>query len=221
MFNDLSGNRYGRLVVLNRDLNAQKWKTYFICLCDCGKTKSIRCDHLRTGKIQSCGCFMSECTSKRNSTHNESGKTAEYIAWRAMIQRLNSSSYHAKNRYAEKGVTICERWRNSFECFLEDMGRKPTKNHSLDRFPNMNGDYEPANCRWATSEEQQNNRGNNVFYEYNGNRLTISQWAKKFGVNTSTLHEHLKSKSIKKVAEYYKLKRGINIVEPHCIKLPL
>lgn len=160
-FVDLSGSIFGRLTILRRNTTIDNFRTYWDCVCECGNYKTVRGDHLKTSKIISCGCFLIESTSIRNTTHGQTKgdkRTTEYISWRGMIQRCSSESYHAKHRYKERGIYVCERWRNSFENFLKDMGVKPTPKHTIDRCPNRNGNYEPSNCRWATMLQQNNNR---------------------------------------------------------------
>ena len=93
-------------------------------------------------------------------THGEShdNRTTEYTSWLSMRMRCLQPSHDSYARYGGRGITICDRWINSFENFLADMGRKPTPQHSLDRFPDKDGNYEPTNCRWATKSEQIANR---------------------------------------------------------------
>lgn len=163
-FTDISGQTFGRLKVLNRNIENGLGRTYWNCICECGVESIVRGDHLKTGKIVSCRCFMVECTSTRNTTHGQTkGKhSTEYNSWVAMKKRCSSARYHAKHRYLERGIKVCERWLNSFENFLEDMGFKPTPKHSIDRYPNKDGNYEPSNCRWATMVQQNNNRCDNI-----------------------------------------------------------
>lgn len=96
-------------------------------------------------------------TGSKNGTHRLS-RTVEYHSWRAMIARCYDAGNNRYQYYGAKGVTVCDRWRNSFEAFLADMGNKPGAQHSIDRFPDNNGNYEPGNCRWATPSEQSSNR---------------------------------------------------------------
>jgi hypothetical protein len=95
-------------------------------------------------------------------------------------------------KYGGRGVTVCDRWRDSFEMFLADMGQRPSAKHSLDR-KDVNGNYEPSNCRWATKIEQANNTSRNKFIEFNGKTMTVSQWASSMGCAEQTLANRLKS----------------------------
>jgi len=101
---------------------------------------------------------------------------------------INNQYYY---NYGGRGIIVCDRWLNSFENFYADMGPKPTNDHSIDRYPNGDGNYEPGNCRWATSREQNNNRRDNVIINYNGNDYTRGQLAEKFNIPTPILAARL------------------------------
>lgn len=155
---NLKGQRFGRLRVLNRDrtnVRYIKWR----CICDCGGRKSVRSDHLRTGRSKSCGCYSIELNIKRRYVHGESGRrtlSREYRAWRDAINRCSNPNVAGFKYYGARGIRVCDKWRASYVAFLADMGRCPS-GRSLDR-ENNDGNYEPGNCRWATPKEQSNNR---------------------------------------------------------------
>lgn len=113
--------------------------------------------------------------NRRRLTHGMRN-TPEYSAWKAMKHRCLNPRNHVYRLYGGAGITVCERWRK-FEHFIADMGRKPSDKHTLDRYPNQKGNYEPGNCRWATMKEQQNNRSNNRLIEWRGETHTVSEWA--------------------------------------------
>lgn len=113
----------------------------------------------------------------------------EYKAWGTMVQRCTNPNNRAWIHYGGRGITICERWR-TFSNFIEDMGRRPSPKHSIDRIDNSRG-YEPANCRWANRREQSTNRRNNVIFEFRGEKRTITEWAELHGINRRTLDARL------------------------------
>lgn len=175
---DLTNRRFGRHP--KRRDNALGW----VCQCDCGNQKWIANGNLRSGNSNSCGCFHKEQLSERVSTHGLS-KTPIYAIWRTIKQRCLNPGSPRWEYYGGRGIKVCERWQNSFEAFLEDMG-EPPKGMSIDRIDN-DGDYAPGNCRWATHVEQCNNRRSNHILEANGRAQNVTQWAKELGVSKRLL----------------------------------
>lgn len=122
--------------------------------------------------------------------HGESGVnggTPEYIAWRNMKGRCSAPRHPAYKRYGARGIQVCERWRSSFANFLADVGRRPSPKHSIDRIDNS-GNYEPDNCRWATSREQARNTKRNRLIEWDGRLMCIAAWAQEMGVKANILY---------------------------------
>lgn len=197
-FTDLTGQKFNRLTVIRyagkNNRHASSWE----CLCDCGNIKIIEGYSIKKNDTKSCGCLKSE-TSKilirkniDNKKHGMSlGAFSEYWCWQNIKKRCYSSKDKCYYLYGGKGIKMCDKWLSSFENFFEDMGKKPTPKHSLDRFPDKNGNYEPSNCRWATMKEQSNNRNDNVFIEFNGIKLTIPQWAERIGKKAGTLRQRI------------------------------
>lgn len=158
------GERYGRLTVvqeIDSILNAQNKKVrIFNCVCDCGNHKIVRYSNLKNGNVQSCGCLFTDVQRSNKLKHGDlshNKRSREYITWANMKARCYNPSNNRYNLYGGRGIEVCERWINSYENFLEDMGRKPTPKHSIERI-NVNGNYEPLNCKWATDSEQMKNR---------------------------------------------------------------
>jgi hypothetical protein len=166
-FSELNQAKFGKLTVIGSF--RQNGRIYLTCRCDCGTVKRLYSGHVLTGKTKSCGCLR---RTHGNSTH----PTPEYAAWREMRDRCKRETHHAFDKYGGRGITVCDRWE-TFQAFLQDMGPRPSNTHSLDRI-DVNGNYEPSNCRWATDEEQRNNKRTNVFLELDGKRMTIAQWSR-------------------------------------------
>lgn len=183
---DRTGQRYGRLVVLERgpkpnspkDTNA-RW----LCQCDCGKTTVAYGQDLKRGKVVSCGCWNEEKRTKHGmyATHVNS-------VWRQMLDRCRNPKNPRYADYGGRGISVCERWHD-FSNFIADMGDRP-KGYTLERINNAAG-YSPENCKWATYSEQLNNRRNSRLIEFNGKSQTMAEWAKETGIGWHTLRQRL------------------------------
>lgn len=149
------GTKFGMWVVTGAPIS-RKQKIVYPCRCACGTERNVYACHLRRGQSSSCGCEGARKTADRNRTHGMAS-TLEYGIWRSMIDRCHNPSNHAYARYGGRGIFVCDRWRDSFENFIADVGKRPTDEHSIDRIKNDRG-YEPDNCRWATAIEQARNK---------------------------------------------------------------
>ena len=184
------GDRFGRLVVIrevatHRTPNGSSVRRVE-CECDCGEVGEFRLPGLRSGHTKSCGCLVGDVNSEHVTTHGGSG-TPEYTVWRGMLARCKDQS---SDRYGGRGIRVCERWE-SFENFLADMGPRPSSEHSIDRYPDNDGDYEPGNCRWATRVEQMRNTSVNRMVTHNGETLCVAEWAERYGMSSSMLNNRL------------------------------
>lgn len=159
------GEVFGRLTVVDFEGVDRHHHRRWLCRCKCGKEIVTETGHLRSGHTQSCGCLQSEDVAKRNGKHGEAGrlsKTKEYRAWLHMVERCTNPKMIDFRLWGGRGIQVCNRWRASFENFLEDVGRAPSSRHSIDRFPDNNGNYELGNVRWATPREQSLNTRRNI-----------------------------------------------------------
>jgi hypothetical protein len=184
------GAKYYRFTVIDFAPRTKTGHAAWVCKCECGNIRQYRKSELLSGRCRSCGCTRYTDRTDTLTTHGGTG-TAEYSAWLAMRQRCFYPKSAHFARYGGRGITVCARWKDSFENFLADMGKKPSPQHSLDRVDNA-GNYEPQNCRWATKKEQSCNTSANVFLTHNGETLTISQWTEKLGFNQNVIAYRLK-----------------------------
>lgn len=151
---DLTGRVFGRLTVQGKG-EVKGHHRMWQCLCECGASKAVRSDHLTRGLVVSCGCYWAQRRVEANTTHGMS-ETRVYRIWKDMRNRCHYEKYPERHLYGGRGIEVCERWRWSFENFLADMG-VPADHLSIDRI-DVNGNYEPGNCRWATALEQSQNK---------------------------------------------------------------
>lgn len=187
---DISNHRFGRLVAVELAPKSGR-RTRWICKCDCGNTHSVLFDCLRNGAIKSCGCLNSEMTAERNRRHGDYG-TKEYRAWRQLIGRCECPTNNQYHHYGARGITVCAAWRENYATFLADMGRAPTKKHSIDRIDN-NGNYEPKNCRWATQKMQSRNRRSTVLHTYGELSFTVPEWSERTGISIPAIQKRIKA----------------------------
>lgn len=178
---NISGNRYGRLVAIKAIGQTANRGSIWSCACDCGASPNISISSLKSGHTQSCGCLGAERRRIATTKHGASG-SQEYAIWASMIKRCNLVG----GPYYNKRIVVCGRWRNSFAAFVSDMGPRPSINHSIDRINNY-GDYSPDNCRWADARTQANNTNRNVWISFNGARKTVAEWARSLRVPYTTI----------------------------------
>lgn len=183
---DLSGKRYGRLLVLSL-FPTKRGDAYFECICDCGNKKVVKGVNLKRGSVKSCGCLRDEY-EPRNKTHGMSN-TRLFRIWVGMKQRCTNKNNKKYKIYGERGIKVSEEWlgENGFENFKNWSNNNGyTDKLTIDRI-NVNGNYEPNNCRWVTAKEQANNTRSTIFITYNGETKPASEWAEIIGIRQDTL----------------------------------
>ena len=151
---DLKGKRFGRLEVQERVTPIGVFPVKWLVVCDCGGSNIVATQNMTNGTTKSCGCLRKEITSEKFKTHGKHGSPT-WRSWSSMKSRCTNPNVTQYDLYGGRGIKICDRW-DKFENFLEDMGERP-EDKSLDRI-DVNGDYEPKNCRWATKKEQAQNK---------------------------------------------------------------
>lgn len=188
-FIDLTGQKFGKLIVIERAENTKDGRACWLCKCKCGEFVTAIGKDLRRGHTKSCGCLQREKaiqTGKMRKTHGKT-KTKLFDVWHSMKQRCyycKSSEYH---NYGGRGITVCDEWLHDFQAFYEwAMANGYADNLTIDRI-DVDGNYEPSNCRWVTMKEQQNNKRNNHLLTYKGETHTLSEWARIKHINKNTL----------------------------------
>ena len=181
-FVDLTGRRFQRLTAIRYVGKNTNCCHFWGCRCDCGKETVVMTSNLTRGTTRSCGCLQREVVTNRNTTHGLTHKNrVEYIAWVNIRNRCKDPKNRYYKDYGGRGIEICERWMH-FELFFEDVGPRPSLDHSLDRIDNEKG-YFKENVRWATPFEQAANRRSTRFIELNGERKPIAAWCRDLRIN--------------------------------------
>ena len=191
-FVDITGQKYNRLTVLGFAGQQNCGHFLWFCRCDCGSIIKPQGSSLKSGNTKSCGCHKIEGLIKRTATHGQSidNGTPEYVTWSAMWQRVRYPKNTHYHHYGGRGIKVCDRWL-SFENFFEDMGPKPSKEYSIER-GDVDGDYCPENCRWASPLEQANNTRNNRKLTHNGRTQNLGQWEAELGFKPGTIKGRLR-----------------------------
>lgn len=190
----LEGTKVGMLSVIRRD-GRRRGSQAWLCQCDCGNEAHVTTSELTSGRAKSCGCRRGGVTHG-HTRGGRGAKSPTMSSWAGMIQRITNPAATAYDHYRKRGITICDRWRygengvSAFECFLADMGERPSRAVTLERI-NNDGNYEPGNCRWATRREQGNNRSTNILIEYQGQKFTFAELARHVGLPKEFLRHRI------------------------------
>lgn len=210
---ELAGRDFGAWHVL-RPANSRKGRSYFLCRCICGTECEVRSDSLIEHKSTSCGCIKAQKLAERAYKHGQcvGGKpTKIYKAFHNMRTRcLNGQTAYYKY-YGGRGVTICPEWRDNFAAFQSDMG-PPPPGHSLDRI-DVDGNYTPTNCRWASTFVQSRNKRSNRHIEYQGDVLIFKDWCLRLGISESRLRRMLDKHDLS-MREVHMIVAAESLVEP-------
>lgn len=184
---DITGQKFNMLVALEPiDIQASNGSIIWLCRCDCGKETRARGGHLRKGTVASCGCLLIATNTKHG--HNKKGqRSSTYNSWVSMNSRCADTHWHAYKDYGGRGIRVLYR---DFEEFLADVGPRPPR-MTIDRI-NVNGHYEPGNCKWSTAEAQGSNKRNNVMLTHAGKTMSLSSWAREVGIKPRLLSLRLK-----------------------------
>lgn len=186
---DLTGQRFGRMAVVEFAGQDSRRRSLWLCRCDCGNTKVVQGYSLGKYTV-SCGCLQRETASKTFKKHGQR-KSRLYNIWIGIKDRCNNETNGMYYLYGARGISVCEEWEHDFQAFFDwSMANGYREGLSLDRRDNY-GPYSPENCRWATQKEQQNNRRNNRVVEHNGKSQTIAAWAEEIGINYGTLYKRV------------------------------
>ncbi len=177
---DRTGEQYGSWTVL-RFSHRQESQYYWVCRCECGAEKLVSMNRLRASRSRQCG----SCANRIDD--RTSVLLSEYQTYHNMLDRCYNPRYKQYHLYGGRGIKVCLEWRNDFAVFLADMGRRPSPKHSIDRYPDQNGDYEPGNCRWATWIQQNRNRRNNHQITFREKTMCLTEWAQEIGIPVETL----------------------------------
>jgi hypothetical protein len=181
---DLTNQKFGKLTALERlPHDGSRYGARWKCLCDCGNEVIVPATVLKN-RQRSCGCV-----NTGNRSHGLYG-TAENRIWRGMKNRCSVPTLKNYHRYGGRGIRVCDRWEDSFEAFLSDMGPRPSPNHSLDRI-NNDGNYEPSNCRWATAKQQSSNTIRTVRVQFQGEELPLNEACLRSGISRRTVRSRL------------------------------
>lgn len=186
---DIIGKKFNMLTVI-RSVGFKKYGCFFLCQCDCGKQKEIQGSLVKRGRVVSCGCLAAEKASQRHFKHGASG-TKLYKVWKGMIERCYVPKCKNFKNYGGRGILVCDRWKNSFVSFKEDVIEGYSEGLELDRIRNDEG-YHQGNFRWVTHKANNNNKRTNCYVEYKGEIKTASEWAEIYDLNSRCISNRVR-----------------------------
>lgn len=187
---NLTNKTFGRLTAIERMPNNGR-RTAWKFLCSCGVEKIINSETVTDGRVNSCGCLQKESITQRSLKHGHSinrKSTKELKSYAHAKSRCYNKNDPKYKNYGLRGIKMCDAWLNDASQFLKDMGKAPSPKHSIERI-DVNGDYEPSNCIWATNHDQSRNKTTNVFVELNGEMVILKDYALALGIGYKALHK--------------------------------
>ena len=204
----LIGNKYGKLTVIDYAGKSKYGGRLWLCRCECGNEVIVQTAQLNNGRKKSCGCLPKENAKKivrlaheANRKYKISSNSRLYACWRGMITRCTNNKDRYFKDYGCRGIKVCNEWQD-FDNFAEwAMSNGYNNSLTIDRI-DVNGNYEPSNCRWATAKEQANNKRKTKYFEHNGEQKTLSQLANEYSINYKLLYERV-------VIEHWDLERAL------------
>lgn len=177
---DITNQKFNRLTAIRFSHKQEPRYHYWLFKCDCGNEKTIRKSHVLSNKTLSCGCYSQD--RKNRMKIGAITRDPIHHTWEGIKSRCGNINNPAYKDYGGRGIRICDTWLD-FRKFKEDMGERPSKNHSIDRI-NNDGNYEPSNCRWATKREQSRNTRKNRNFIINGVTRCVTDWANYYKIDT-------------------------------------
>ena len=187
-FKDLTGKKFGKLTVICKEYTDKNRNIYWKCKCECGNTAIVRGSALKNGNTKSCGCLIYESKNVKHGMQH----TRLYSIWSGIKSRCYTKTNPAYDRYGGRGISMCDEWRRDFMVFYNwATANGYTKGLSIDRI-DVNGNYEPSNCRWATAKEQSDNKRCNILITLGNETLDLQQWCDKIGIKRSTVNTRVR-----------------------------
>ena len=197
---DLTGKRFGRLIVISKGKERLYGKPTWLCKCDCGKMKCAITQSLKNGDVKSCGCLQAE-TRRRNAMHLDEVRKRHgmydsrlYRIYTNMVSRCYRKSVHGFENYGGRGIKVCEEWigKDGFRNFMKwSFANGYSDELTIDRLDN-NKNYEPTNCKWSTRKEQANNTRVTIQLEYNGEKHSLTEWSEITGIKKGTIYKRIR-----------------------------
>ena len=187
---NLTGQRFGRLVVIERSANSKSGKAKWRCKCDCGNETIVFSTSLVRGLTHSCGCLNREVTLERFSTHRQS-ESRLYETWSGMKKRCYNPNSKSFSAYGGRGIEVCDEWKDDFQSFYDwAISNGYSDDLTIDRI-DVYGNYSPENCRWVDKLTQANNCRTNHYLTFNGKTQSIAEWARELGVSDSLIRQRI------------------------------